>query len=438
VDETRAGKQGWGVVWILGAGLALRVGWLAYARPAPVSDFLHYKILAEDLVDRHCFGFPEATARRMPAYPLFLAAGMLVSRSDAWLSFLNICLALGICAEVWFLTRRLLQERAAWWACLVCALNPGFVFFSPVLASEHLFTVLMLGSMLLAWPESGRGIGRACLSGLLWGMAMLARGEGLFYLPIIAGLNLWPMVRGQTHPGGPRGWSFRQGVLACVAGGGVLLPWYLRNAVVMGPGVGLGTTGGLVFYCAHNPYTYGYAPSLKDQAELYEMKNETEAQRLAYQRAWAHLKAHPAALLRSTFWGTVWLYAPSVYGIEWSTRLTPDAPGGWDVKPLWGRRGFWYLSLAGYGVLLLGVLLSPLTWREWTRLNVFVIAGMILCNWLCYGVIFAGNPRYHYWSEIFFCVMAGAVAARLVKRGGQAAMVADRAGQDRRGREETA
>src|SRR5262245_65139209 len=129
---------------ILAVALLLRLGWMQYAQTIPVSDFEDYRTLAESLRDHHQFGYPVLTAWRLPGYPLFLAGLMLISRSIAWLSFWSVVLSTVNCALVCCLAYVLFERKdVAVGAGLVSALNPSFVFYSPVLASEHLFTLLV-------------------------------------------------------------------------------------------------------------------------------------------------------------------------------------------------------------------------------------------------------------------------------------------------------
>ena len=55
------------LIWlILALGFALRLAWLLFARPVPVSDFEGYRQLAINLLDRHFLAIQD---RRPIAYP---------------------------------------------------------------------------------------------------------------------------------------------------------------------------------------------------------------------------------------------------------------------------------------------------------------------------------------------------------------------------------
>src|SRR5687767_1353975 len=64
---------------VLLVAFGLRFAWLLYARPHVVSDFGEYLESARTLREHGRFGFPEPNAYRLPAYPILLAALMVVS-----------------------------------------------------------------------------------------------------------------------------------------------------------------------------------------------------------------------------------------------------------------------------------------------------------------------------------------------------------------------
>ena len=391
------------------AGFLLRLCWLFYAQPIPVSDFLGYKMLAINLWDKHYFGMNEPTALRTPGYPFFLAGCMIVSRTDLWLRFVNVCLSVAICIEVYFLTVRMFHRKAAIWASLLCLLNPAFVLFSPVLATEHLYSVLVLGSFLLVWPRKGRGTFRICLSGLFLGLSILVRGAGLFFIPLLATLAFWPV----NSNGRRQYWlrSYRVAMLLVIIVC-CLIPWYLRNARVMGPGAGLSTTGGLNFYYGHNSIKYGYFPLPQ---EIFGGLDEIQSQRLAFRLGWEHIKENPLSILGSIFLGTIKLYEPSTYGINWSTRTVRQESDGkltTITRPLAGRLVLKGISIGAYCLLLLGVLWSLKNIKDWSILSILVVGGVILLNWIGHTVILLAIQRYHYFVEIFFCIICGTGLAR--------------------------
>ena len=219
----------------------------------PFSDYLEYHELAENLLEHGQFGYPEPTARRLPAYPALLAGLMRISRSELWLNLANVVLFGVLAVLVHDLARRLTQRRdVAMLAALICALNPTFVFFSPVLGSEHLFAPLVIGSMILLLHERIPRSIRAVLAGLTIGIAVLTRGEGLFYVPVLLAI----IVIG--------GGSWRRRIVGaicvCAMCAVTVVPWIVRNRLVMGPGAGLSTTGASLL-CARRSITADIRPT---------------------------------------------------------------------------------------------------------------------------------------------------------------------------------
>jgi 4-amino-4-deoxy-L-arabinose transferase-like glycosyltransferase len=395
------------LVWlIVGAGAALRLAWWAYAQPAPVSDFEYYRRLALDVLTHGQFGYPEPSGYRVPGYPLFLAALMLVTRSTAWLSFGNVVLSSLVPYLVYRLAVELTTIRAALVAAAIAAANPTFVLFSPVLASEHLFTVFLLAAFLVTCRASGRA-GTLAVAGLLLGAAILTRPEGLFYLPVFvaAGLSQGPLSR------------MRMPLLAfLVAAFLVVMPWYLRNEVVLGPGTGLSTSGGLSLYYGHNPTGYWWHPL---KGTPLEGLSEAQIHRRGYQLAIAYLRAAtPTQLAADLRQATGRFFSTEDYAVIWSTRAPGPNPDTFTATPFGERHPFttvisWFTVALFAAAASAVVLVRRYPGRTWA-----VLYGVVAMSWIGYCVVFAASPRYRYATEAILCILAALpVAAALSARG---------------------
>ena len=183
------------LIAILAVAFVLRLAWLVYIQPKPVDDYLIVKRGAESLVDHFQYGYPERGSYWLPGNSAFLAVVMLVSRVDFWLSLVNVAMSTAICGLVFVLARRLFgRDKEALLAALICALNPTFVFYSPVLASEHVFVPLLILCMLLALARRGPRWLHAIVCGVLLGAATLTRGEAIFHSPVLFAAFLLPPV----------------------------------------------------------------------------------------------------------------------------------------------------------------------------------------------------------------------------------------------------
>lgn len=382
---------------ILAVATALRLAWLAIAQPTPVSDFRHYRDLAVDLLDHGQFGWPVATAYRLPLYPVLLATLMCVSRDVLWLSVCNVALSVGLVGAVYALARRMTNDSsAAVAAAACCALNTTFVLFAPVLASEHLFAMLIvLGWLILAAGSLRVGL-RIVAAGACLGLACLTRGEGLFWLPVF----LFVAWRGSAN----RRAALTRCASLVLTTAILLLPWLARNRIALGPGIGLTTSSGVNFYLAHNPDGYGYRAF--DETPLKGIES-TPRHHVAMELGKAHVFAAPVDAMLNLPRGTAQLYRPSNYGLYWSTGWSPSVSSGAarDVRHsaawlLSGLTSLTYVGLLALGATGLWLMTDSL---RGARRELLLAIGM---NWVCYVVVFWADGRYRFTIEALLCVPA--------------------------------
>jgi hypothetical protein len=384
-------------------GLALRLAWWWYGHPDPVADFEYYRRMAADLLDHHQLGYPKISAVRVPAYPAFLAAAMLVSRSVAWLSLVNVILSSLLVPLAFRFARALtIAPGAAVAAAWIAALVPTFVFFAPVLASEHLFVLFLLLSLVVALGAETRS--RFALAGVLFGAAILTRPDALFYTPVLAGVA-WLRSRA------PRAAAPAIVLLSAIV---VVSPWLVRNRLVMGPGAGLSTVGGLNFYYAHNDRKYGWSPPEETPlAGLDEVATQTRGYALGLEYL-----SHAGAdrIVSDLARGTRDLYSPAAFpfALFWSTRQATADPDKstpnafYDSRVLHGLAGL-------YAVVLCGAGLSVLLIRRCPPAASGVLYGIVAMSWIGHCWIFWADPRYRYVSEVMFCVLTAVVASVVLR-----------------------
>jgi len=388
--------------------LILGLAWMFRTRPMPFSDFYDYYSLAQGIVDQHQFGYPWPTARRLPGYPTLLALAMLVSRSFLWLGFVNVLLTAALVPVVFHLTFALTGHKpTALVAAAACALNPTFLFFSPVFASEHLFALLFFSSLLMPFLRRPKPTVRTVLAGALLGLAVLTRGEALFYSPIVF-YSVFATSK-----------TSRRGRMAAIALTlavfvAVTLPWSLRNRVVLGPGIGLSSAAGTNFYFAHNPTQYGHHNIAKTPMAAAE---EAERQKLGYNLGRDYLSAAPYRLFKDVLTGTpLLLWEPGVYALyaggmkrynqvesERVIHLVPrDSPVATTGLVTWY-----------YRLLLVCAVGSLFLYPRIGRRSILVLYAIVVMNWVCYSVVFWSKPRFRYTTEVVFCVLTAIVMWKL-------------------------
>jgi 4-amino-4-deoxy-L-arabinose transferase-like glycosyltransferase len=388
---------------ILLLGFVVRVFWWAYAQPIPVSDFEDYRQLGEGLLKYGQLGYPNPTAHRLPVYPAFLAVMMQISYSVKWLSFVNVLLSTTLIYLVYLLTLSLTSKTTlSIVAALICALNPAFIFYSSILASENLFSVLLLFSFILLFNHSSTQstvniFWPYILSGILFGAAVLTRGEGLFYLPIYAAMGLFAFKSKKQ-----KFIAVCVPVLACIV---TVLPWYLRNYFVIAPGSGLATNSGETFYLAHNEKHYGL---INKDTPLYGL-GQVERNKLGYQLGIQYI--HDASLwtlLKDIAVGTCNLYLSGTDSIYWSTRYQSQPPphAPYPYKQLRGDWLFARWAFNAYSILLIGAMLSCIFFPRYPSKMWFILYGIVVMNWIGYAVVFFAQPRYRFMAEVMFCILA--------------------------------
>ena len=377
---------------LLGVALALRLGWLFFAQPEPVSDFAVHRNMAMQLAETGSIG---PTADRLPVYIAVLAVAALVSTSVLWLGFINVVLSTLTCAAVYLLALEVFgRRRPALVATAVCAIAPTFVLFSAVLATENLFALLMVLALVLAFRASKGSIWLAVAAGLVTGLAILTRGEAVFYIPVLVLVLLLARPR-STAPQMSR--RLQQSGIAVAAILVVVLPWYVRNTIVVASDAGLSTTTGLNLYLGHNPTAYGWDAFPGGPLEpLDHVERNTVGRRLALE----YVRDNPGSLLSSAFNGTVRLYGPPEYAWQWSTSLPlgeGDLVHPTKDLPLTGATRV--VALAGGVALLVTAALAFVGVRAWPRRLLLLLIPLLAASWFAHAVVFYARARYRHVSD---------------------------------------
>jgi hypothetical protein len=383
------------------SGLALRLAWWAYAQPAPVSDFEYYRRLAVTLLEHGQLGYPAPSALRVPGYPLFLAALLVVSRSIAWLSLANALLSAVLPYLVYRVADVVVKDRAvALGAALLMAIHPNAVLFAPVLASEHLCAILFFASLwLLCQAEQRPDHPRRTpiIAGLVFGAAILTRPDSLFYLPAFVATG-WCVIAPARR---------RLALVAFVLTAAVVvLPWYVRNRVLVGPGAGLSTISGKSFYFAHNSTMYGY-----HSLEGTRMAGLTELERhkRGYEIGFEYIRnATARQLAADVIKATDCLYAANGdYGQFWSTRATGPNPDEFTANDLGKAMTYTDLIIWWNRLLVAAALAAVVVVRRYPLEVWWAFGGLLVLNWVGYCVVFEATPRYRHMIEPALCVLAG-------------------------------
>jgi hypothetical protein len=201
-----------------------------------ISDGVEYDRLASNLARHQVFSRdsvppyrPELS--RTPVYPAFLVPAHLLPGSPLlWAVLLQTLLSLAV---VWLTLRFAieagLERRAGALAALLVGLSPNLAFVATKLATETLFSLVLLASLVLLnrYRRTGR-LPDLVGSGVAAGLMILTRPIATYFPLLVAAYCAWLWLRNRSSY---RWWSALVPV-ACAAI--VVTPWVVRNHAASG------------------------------------------------------------------------------------------------------------------------------------------------------------------------------------------------------------
>jgi 4-amino-4-deoxy-L-arabinose transferase-like glycosyltransferase len=239
------------LVLLLAAALAIRLAW-GFILPsdaeslARLPDQAGYLEMGRNLL--HGQGltwidprFGDRTyAVRMPGYPLLVAA---CAGNVHAVRIVQALIDTSIVLAIYLLARHWLTGGMSLFAAALVAFNPFLVYFSGLILSETLFVALLAWGMLLLSANIS----------FLWGGLLLA--ISLMVRPSVAVLPVLLGITGVLLPGAvkPRRWPLPVGSSMLVLMALMVLPWAIRNRLVLGQWVLTTTNNGFVLYDGFNP-----------------------------------------------------------------------------------------------------------------------------------------------------------------------------------------
>lgn len=390
-------------------GLVLRLVWVLYADTIPLGGDpgWYYDVawnlangngyVADHLLftDHPIIGQP--TAFWPPAYSFTLAGFWKVlgveapsqTAIDAAKLFNALLSALTI-PFVFGLGRQLFNERVGLGAAGLFAVFPNGIAWLPVLFTEALFILLVVVALwlLVSFPPASRRrwLPVACF-GALVGLALLTRGQGAVLVPVA--VLYWWMCAG-------RGAALRSTALALAVAALVIMPWTVRNWLVMDAFIPISTNSGAALRVGHAPDAIGTTRWTNDVIDGFRMDEsvrhpewEVKGYREYTRRAISYAFTHPGHEIELTGSKLYYLYrsdAPDI--INWVTTRHGTPLHSAELERTL-QRTFDY----AYYVLLFGAAASVPFWLRWEARR--VLPASFFLAWALFHVIFLGEPRYH-------------------------------------------
>lgn len=317
---------------VAAAGAALRLAAVLWIPTQPVSDFRSYFARAESLaLSGRYEAIPgRADADYPPLYPLLLAGAFLLAGGKTLLGARLVNVALGgiAVAIAGAGSRRLWGEPTGLAAAALLAIFPRSVLMCCLIASENLFTPLLLLFVFLAVEGTQRPafVRAAALCGAVLGLLALTRTVA------------YPM--GVLWPAGAL--AGRRRIAAAIGGfvvllaaqHAVMLPWAIRNAHRIDRFTFLSTGGGYGMFLGNNPNAtgdwYDGRADLERAVPGAFSRGPAEASAAAEREAWRWIRAEPRRAL-ALYARKVWLifrqsYIVADFAIS-GTNISPPFPG---------------------------------------------------------------------------------------------------------------
>jgi 4-amino-4-deoxy-L-arabinose transferase-like glycosyltransferase len=391
----------------LGAAFLVRIGWILLVDPKPVSDCDWYFTKGIDISLGRGYqerGLP--TAYWPVGYPAFLGAIFaLFGRSVLVAKVANVLLYTGVLALSYWLSRRLFRsERTARLTLLLLSFYPNHIAYTSLVASEILFTFLMLlGVALLLVAD--RRFPLAVLAGVVFGLACLARPQ-LLPVPLVT-ILLLPRARRTALS-----LATVYAVLLLV-----LVPWTVRNYEAFGHLVPVSTNAGVNLLTGNSHWadgTYTFGPELE---RIRDGGNEYERDRRALRYAIDHIREHPVSTVKLWPRKLWWLYRNDVEGARWCFKGIEAAgkvvPRGLAFAMMAVSQAYYVLLVVACGATLLLSLGTARGGGGLPLLGLGIIGYLTLL-----GLVFFGDTRYHFPAMPWVAMYAAALpnACRRARR----------------------
>ncbi|WP_244624396.1 glycosyltransferase family 39 protein [Sphingomonas sp. So64.6b] len=370
----------WIAFAVIAIGLRLGSAWFAAPRVSP-GDSHWYLVLAHNLiagrglvVDEPFMGVA-CYALFPPLYGIVLAGwGAVVGFSTPSLLALSTLIDLGAAWSIVRLASFLGVRRAGIAAALVYLILPSVLFSAPLAQKEGLSVLLVL-ALAFGWLRAARdarrwrdalaiGLPAALLALTQPGEAMLAL---LFGLVLIPGIGLRRVMT--------------IGMPAALIAVAVMLPWWIRNLVVLGAFVPLTSSAGYSLWIGNNADATGnWLPPPEQLRGLPEITFGKAAAGLAQE--W--IVQHPVGFVRITIAKFVRAVAIGEFGVVRLAAMNPPISAAIGALLLPVSHGAHLLTLAG-GAAALRLRRDPAIAALAALLAACVVQLMLFGMWFEFG-----------------------------------------------------
>jgi hypothetical protein len=275
---------------------------------------------------------------------------------------------------------------------------PSIAFMAPLAYKEGLIIALMLATIVALLEQSRRdGFRWAALSGFAGGALVLTQ-------PSLAPLLPLTFLVFLRRFGSARRW-LEVCAAAAVATVAVMLPWWVRNALVFGQFIPFTTSGGLALWVGAQP-DGGMVWKLPPPE--WSGAGEIEASRLAATEAWRIIAADPAGYISRC----MAKFPASFFKNNWAINqlvLTPGQPLPHLARSAILRAGPTFAELAV-------VILALVGWLRHRRLAIAWLLVACIAQVLIFSIWFEFSERHRLFITPVWLLLAAMAVARQPKQ----------------------
>lgn len=300
------------IKWILITALVLRMAVFLFMPFRLWIDYQEYDQLAMTWAEKGGYYSGEyKTAYQPPGYPFFLSRIYWILGYQPRLGALfQVFLSIGIVLLSYLITKKIWDEKVARWCALIMALFPSQVLFVNLLASETLFAVLFLLSVLFfidATRRQRHAIYYLLAGGLFLGLATLTRALTLTFLIIPA--VYWYLKSKDIKK------TTVNLLIAAAAFLLVITPWMYRNHRA-DKGFVISTNAGINLLIGNQPGSgMGWNQPVTEEYDVGDPLKERYVDSLTRARAWEYIKGNPTGFIKRGILKMIYFYGVDMEGV---------------------------------------------------------------------------------------------------------------------------
>lgn len=381
-------------LWIALVALVLRVIWALAVPVIPIADSGAYDTFARNLAFCNNYGWDcNAPSAYWPVGPSFVYSLFYKLFGHTYLPIVLLNIVLGVVTILltMYLAERWFERRMAALTGILLALWISQIQFTTVLASEQMFTALIVVALVIWSSESINMWGRAALVGATLAAASYVRPTAML-LPLVLMFIRYISTHRAIE-------NLKATFVMFLVIALLIAPWSIRNTQAFGQFVTISTNGGANLWMGNNPVSTGEYMDLPP-----EVANMNEAQRDKHLKslAIAHIKEDPVLFVRRTIDRLIVTYSRETISVVWNEAGLKQRYGQWIITPMKLLTQLYWVPMFCLGVL--GVVLFGI--REGWLIALTHPTVLLWGYFTLIHAVIVAQDRYHFPSIPMIAILA--------------------------------